>query len=185
MTLMLSGLLSLLLSGCVTVNEKPVDWADELPQQSYFSDYYRASGGNKSEQTEGEYLKWVTRFYEGWVLYAQGWNWLTDKVMSELEDPAARDRVRVKMAELGKLSGAEWALDGDYRVIDTGDLMVWGEAVKTSVELGKEEWLADQVLADVGLILRGRLADDAITSSRYFGERTEAGMDDLAFEDDF
>lgn len=176
-------LLSLLLTGCVSVRDNTDSWPTDLPPQAYFNDYYETSDENRSVQTREAYLKWVGRFYEGWVLYAQGWNWLSEKVMSEMDDVQARDRVRVKMAELGRMIGAEWAQDGDYRVINTSNLLVWGDAVKESVELGKEEWLADQVLADVGLLLQGGLVSKSIKLSRYFDNG--GGADDLAFEDDF
>ncbi len=159
--------LILMQAACMTIRPTG-DWPEDMPSAIYYAEQYAAAGDELAEvQSLENYYMWVKRFYTGWVLQPQGWHWLTNAVSDSIEEPAQRNRVRTKMAIIGKRISAEWAKDKDHRVINTRHLIVWSNAVRLSVRQETEEALADQVMADVDALLERQLAPAAITKARY------------------
>ncbi len=181
-----AGLLLTLLQACVTAPGSQVSWPAELPPLQYYENYYSHDEGNQLVQTQDDYLKWVKRYYQGWAFYSEGWEWLTAKVLSEVEDYPQRIRLKVKMASIGRRISAEWAKNTDHRAINSQNLLVWRDAVKVSVKRGEEENLADKISYDVDQLLAGLIPPNAIELDNYFpdAEKTIA-EDDFAMDDDF
>ncbi|MBT8149886.1 MAG: hypothetical protein KJO62_00685, partial [Gammaproteobacteria bacterium] len=148
-----TAILFSLLTACATTQRGLPPWPAELPPVEEFLSAHRADAANAAVQNEAEYLKWIKRFYLGWALYPNGWQWLTDTVMRETPDYQQRLHLKHQMADIGQRIGAEWAKDSRHRYINTSHLMVWGDAVKLAVRKGTQMQLADAISADVDGLL--------------------------------
>ena len=177
-------MLALVLSACVSGPQAPPPWPEQLPAQAIFESAFRADADNSAVQSEQEYLKWVKRFYLGWALYPNGWEWLTSSVLRETDDHQQRLMIKEQMYSIGQRIGAEWAKDSRHRYINTSHLMVWGDALKLAIKDGSQLSLAGKISADVDALLAAQLRPAKIRMGRYFPEHNsvavqeEAGFDD-------
>lgn len=180
---------SLILLACSTVPERAEPWQSYWPPQATFELAYQADKDNQAVQSADEYTKWIRRFYEGWTFYPEGWDWLTDKVLSGIEDASERRLISEQMYSLGLRISKEWAKSSDYRVINTRHLLVWGNALKLSAAQNQELWLSAKVSADVDSLLALELKPPMIQKSRYYASNVPAASnvtaDSMDEEDDF
>jgi hypothetical protein len=158
-----------LLGACSNVGKNPEDWPAELPPRDYFVTYYEGDPAHAQEVSLDNYLLWVARYYQGWVLYDRGWLDTTEEVLASVADVAERETVRLQLEEVGRLVSAEWAKNNKYRLIDTRMLLVWGNALQDSMASGTQTALLDAALADIKAVLAGDLASSEVTDSRYAG----------------
>ena len=184
---LLAAMLASGLSGCVSTSRPVQEWNANWPATEYYTAQYLADRENAQKQSQDEYLTWVKRFYTGWAFYPDGWDWLTTTVLSEIKDQQQRQRLKGKMYELGRNISGEWAKNGDCRLINSKNLLVWADAVKKSVFMSQEEQLADQVGSDVERLLSGDLTAAEIRLNRYFAAAgpEEDPDDEFAFSEDF
>lgn len=178
-------LLALLASGCTTVSQQKADWHQNWPERSYYESQYTADISNQSAQSRDDYIKWVKRYYNGWAFYPEGWDWLTETVLKEIEDYPQRLRLKEKMYSIGERISAEWAKNADHRQINSKHLLVWADAVKRSVIESEEEALADKVSVDVDALLAGKLNPSDVRLSRYFASGDGGSDNDNDADEDF
>lgn len=184
-------LLALLASGCTTVSQQKADWRQNWPERSYYEAQYAADVANQAAQSRDDYIKWVKRYYKGFAFYPEGWDWLTEAVLKEIEDYPQRLRLKDKMYSIGERISAEWAKSSDHRQINSKNLLVWADAVKRSVIAGEEELLADKISVDVDALLAGTLKTSDVRLTRYFAsanrgaDSEDSGDEDFAMGDEF
>lgn len=166
-SLLSSMLLALVAASCARAPVQPVEWPHDLPPISHYHQIYDQDEENQAVQSRKEYLEWVVRFYNGWELHQDGWRATTRDVLHGIEDGAGKQRLRTKMAHLGRMISGEWAKNSRSRRIRSQQLSVWGQALLDSIERGNEEMLIDQVTRDVEALLSGDLDPTEITLARY------------------
>ena len=174
--LLLLGMLLVMTLGtsCVRAPQERVEWPDDLPPMDHYERIYASDVDNQAVQPREKYLMWVVRFYKGWRLYQDGWHMTTRDVLHSMDDGAQKDRMRSKMAHLGKLISGEWAKNSVDRRIRSRELSIWGQALLEAINRGQEETLIDQVTRDVDGLLSGRLEPGDISLQRY--QRTSASI---------
>lgn len=175
----------LLTAGCATQPGQQQVWPEQLPAQSYFEQIYSADLANQAVQTKEDYLKWIKRFYLGWALYPNGWQWLTDSVLKETDDYQLRLSIKQQMASVGERIGAEWAKDSAHRSINTGHLAVWGNAMKLAIKHNSQQQYVKQVSSDVDALLSTTLSPSDINIERYFPEQNTVAVQDALQDDPF
>lgn len=166
-SLLASMLLALVAASCARAPVQPVEWPDDLPPISHYHQIYDQDEENQAAQSRTKYLEWVVRFYHGWKLHQDGWHATTRDVLHGIEDGPGKQRLKRKMAHLGRMISGEWAKNSRSRRIRSRQLSVWGQALLDSIERGDEETLIDQVTHDVGALLSGDLDPAEITLARY------------------
>lgn len=162
-----SMLLALVAASCARAPVQPVEWPEDLPPIGHYHQIYDQDEENQAAQSRTKYLEWVVRFYNGWKLHQDGWHATTRDVLHGIEDGADKQRLRRKMAHLGRMISGEWAKNSRSRRIRSQQLSVWGQALLDSIERGDEETLIDQVTHDVEALLSGDLDPTEITLARY------------------
>lgn len=162
-----SMLLALVAASCARAPVQPVEWPQDLPPISHYHQIYDQDEANQAVQSRTKYLEWVGRFYNGWELHQDGWHATTRDVLHGIENRTDKERLRTKMAYLGRMISGEWAKDSGNRRIRSRLLSVWGQALLDSIERGNEEMLIDQVTRDVEALLSGDLDPAEITLARY------------------
>ena len=166
-------LLSLaLLTGCAVTPPDEMGWPANIPPQNYYNEIYNADDRNQQIQSRGEYLNWVIRFYEGWALFEEGWNWTTQRVLDSLEEPEEHARVQDKLYGLGARISAEWSKDSANRHVFTRTISAWGQALLESINRDEEEQLLDRVSADLEALFAGGLDSRDIVYERYYQAET-------------
>lgn len=167
-----------LLAGCAIRSPLPdTPWPEDIPQREWFEARYAADPANQAVQRRGEYLRWVVRFYYGWLAYPDGWNDVTARVAAAAGEGEAGE-MRRRMNFLGRRLAAEWAKDSPARVIRNRALAAWGEGLRIAADRGEIPGFLERVAADTDALFAGRLEPESITVSRYY-----AGADEpLPFE---
>lgn len=166
-------LFTVLCAACVRAPVDRLAWPEDLPPLNYYEREYQRDQSNQSVQSKEDYLKWVRRFYRGWNLYPDGWNDTTRDILLGVEDDNVRERLRKKLAHLGKLISAEWAKSADDRAIRSRELSVWGQALLKAVNANEEERLVDRVTGDVNALLSRRLDPTDVSLKRYYEAPSE------------
>jgi hypothetical protein len=154
-------------ASCVRAPVERVEWPEDLPPIDYYERVYASDPENQAVQSREEYFKWVVRFYRGWKLYQDGWDATTRDLLHGIEDGASRERMRRKMARLGRIVSGEWAKSAGNRRIRSRELSVWGQALLKSLNNGEEEKLIDRVTRDATSLLEGSLDPIDIQLRRY------------------
>ncbi len=145
-------------------------WPDDIPPRSDFEALYAADERNRAEQSEEEYLTWVSRFYEGWTLYPEGWNDLVPEILAEVDDPDERAELETELYDAGRFMASEWAKDADTRKVRTKQLSIWGNAMREAVARGEIRQMVKQIAQDVDWLKAQRLSYADITPGRYYAE---------------
>lgn len=163
----------LTLSGCSYVFKQPLakDFSG-IPYHRYFIEAYSEDENNQLDQTLDNYMIWVDRFYNGWVVYDMGWLETTEKVLNKIEDSAEKALVAEKMQIVGKQVCAEWAKDNKHDVISTRTLSNLGESLKEASSRKQVLWFLDEVLKDLAKLKNRELQQDDIQVERYFPDLT-------------
>jgi len=156
------------LTGCATQSTKEPFWPKDLPQRTFFLDQYQNDLTNKNCQNLDEYLTWITRFYQGWEMYPNGWNTMRREILQKNKNHQEAENIKVKLEHLGLLISAEWAKNNHTRLINTHHVSVWVQALLKSVDHNETLKILDRVSVDVEGLLTHRIAKDAITADRYY-----------------
>lgn len=155
------------IAACTRAPVQEVEWPDDLPPIDYYEQLYERDENNRAVQSRENYLVWVVRFYKGWDLYQDGWDTMTRDILLAIDDDARKDRVRRKLAALGKLISGEWAKESDNRRIRSRELSIWGQALLKSINHEQQEELVDRVASDVNALLTHELDQTDINLQRY------------------
>jgi hypothetical protein len=169
-------LITLGLTGCVTHRIKEAAWPEELPPRVYFMEQYQHDLANKHLENQDEYLIWITRFYQGWELYPNGWNNITKDVLLRQKNPQTADKIKANMSRLGILISGEWAKNNQTRLINTRHVSVWGNALLKSLDHDETLQVIDRVAKDIDDLLTRKISADTITADRYYAQD-----EDIAF----
>lgn len=169
-TLLASVLLfcCIFISGCVNQSTKTANWPSEIPPRDYFEDLYEADANNKKMQPLKDYLMWVTRFYEGWELYRNGWTKVTQDSLRTVKNPAAAAEIKMKMDLIGKIIAGEWSKAKANSRIQTRHIAIWGNALVESIKRNEELALINRVLADAAGLVEQKIGADDVTAERYY-----------------
>lgn len=170
-----------ILSGCASTPPVEIEWQDDIPNKQYFIDAYNHSPDNQPLQSLSDYLTWIKRFYNGWVVFAQGWLDLTEKVVThlEVEAPEKASAIEQRMFDLGGKISAEWAQNSDVRVIHSKNLITWWHATDKAIEENSVLSFADQIEADVTALLEKNIVSDDISMARYFAVAKDDDFDEF------
>jgi len=114
------------------------------------------------------HLVWIKRFYQGSILYPLGWNRMTERLLSSLDENVDRQKVEKRMYDLGLKISIEWAQENKSRKIDSAAVATWGNALRTAVDLGEQESLIAEVERDVDALLNEKLLASQIERERYY-----------------
>lgn len=159
------AILSLALALCCCASA-PVSWPSTLPALSYFQTNWETDAENQQIQTEGEYLLWVQRFYEGFNT-VPGWIELETQVLARLPQEE-RASAAEQLAALGMTISAEWAKDNSVRRIETSTVATWRDALQESLSRMELSSYLMRLSQDTTALLNGSLTADDITFERYY-----------------
>lgn len=161
----------LVLAGCQTINTEH-NWPENMPDRKLFVDSFLAKQGNVTvtKRRIEEHLIWIKRFYQGTIIYPNGWNRATLRFAATVNDIAAREDVERRMYELGIKISNEWAQDNRVRKIDNNAIAVWGEALRTAAKRSEQQQFIGKVELDVDALLSGKIKSKDINYERYYPE---------------
>ncbi|WP_439509811.1 hypothetical protein [Marinimicrobium koreense] len=145
-------------------------WPEDIPPRSDFEALYAADERNQAVQSQEEYLVWITRFYQGWKLYPQGWNDLVPDILAEVDDPDERAELEAELYDAGRFIASEWSKDAETRKVRTRQLSIWGNAMREAVTRGETREMIEQIARDVDRLKAQRLTYSDITPGRYYAE---------------
>lgn len=161
-------LIGLLISGCANIDQGVIDsWSERLPPKLHFSQTYAADEVNQQEQTYEDYLFWVNAFYSGTTLYPRGWFDLTEEVSERIDDAIARERTQNALFVLGRDIAAEWSKSNEHRLVNNGDLAIWGAATQRASKEDSLEETLQLITDDVYKVLAGQLTSEDLSAERY------------------
>ena len=169
-----------LLAGCASNTRIINSWPADLPPVDLFVSAYQADLDNQKVHSLENYLTWVKRFYQGWALSENGWNRMSEMLVSKAKaDEQAR--VNEKIQQIGLRIAPEWAKEKPERYIYTSTMSVWGDALLESVSREQIISLLDAVLTDLDLLEQDQLQPEDIRIERYFPDRAMNQQDDFFF----
>lgn len=168
--LALVALLALIVSACQTTKLSS-DWPEDLPPLEIFVKAHteqRAKGTNDLDLDT--HLVWIKRFYKGSIIYPIGWNDMIESVAASFSPEQSSDAAyaKKKLEELGLKICLEWSQSNDKRKIDSSNIAVWGNALRTSIKKKEQLKFLAMVEPDVDSLLSGTLDMREITSDRYY-----------------
>lgn len=162
--------LTLIISACQTSNLSS-NWPEDLPPLEVFVKAHskQVSQGTNNLDLDA-HLVWVKRFYKGSIIYPIGWNDMIENVTSSFPPEQSADAIyaKEKLEELGLKICIEWSQSNDKRKIDSSNIAVWGNALRTSVERKEQIKFLGVVEPDVDNLINGSLSMREITSERYY-----------------
>ena len=162
-------LILLTLVGCKTLTTAPA-WPSDLPERQIFVDKYLSNRQVKTESPKviEAHLSWIIRFYQGTVLYPNGWNRVSKRFLASIESPEDREEIAVRIRSLGILIANEWAQDNDVRRINSSHVATWGSALRTSAEQNDQKNYITKVERDVNALIDGTVKSSEISYERYY-----------------
>ena len=165
-------LLSFFITACQTLTT-PKDWPEELPDRNIFvKAFHQKRGTDKVEdKVMNEHLGWIIRFYQGTVIYPNGWNRVSQLFLDSIPDEQRRALMRVRLEKLGIEIANEWAQDNAIRNINSSNIITWGSALRTAAEQGDQENFVSQVEADVEQLVAQKLSPKDISYERYYSDQ--------------
>lgn len=156
------------ISGCTTLNPT-TSWPTDLPEKAYFIQAYQAHSGSKYSSSEIEtHLIWIKRFFNGTMLFPTGWNDMSKQLIDSLEEEEAKKSATRRLFELGKIISIEWAQSNNVRKINSSNIGVWGNSLRTSAERSEQLLFITRVEQDVKALLEGTLNSSEISNQRYY-----------------
>jgi len=166
-TILIALLISLV--GCTT----PVtdsNWPEDVPARKIFVDAYKQKRGlsNVEPKVINSHLTWVVRFYQGTVLYPNGWNSVSEQFLNSVDEKNEKADLTNRLHILGIDIANEWAQDNVVRKINSSNVATWGSALRTSAETNDQSSFISDVERDVQLLLSGKLEPSEINYERYY-----------------
>lgn len=175
--LILLVVMSVSISACY-FKQTDANWPENLPKRSIFIDAYnkQVAAGNNNSSLDG-HLTWIKRFYRGLSIYP-GWNDMTKLVIESMSEQPASEQsdAEKRLAQLGQKIAIEWAQSNDKRNIDSANINVWGNALRTSVKEQEQLSFISRVERDVDDLIARKLDLRSITYERYY---TDEELDDF------
>lgn len=165
----------LTLAGCAGYSRVVDDWPDEIPSADLFVDVYENDLANQEVQSLEDYLVWVKRFYQGWVVYNNGWLKMSRNLSSQMPENQ-KDAASQRIAEIGLKIAPEWAKAKKDRYIFTDMVAVWGEALLEALDRGEVFQYMDSVEQDLQLLKEGQIQRQDISMQRYFPDIQEDSL---------
>lgn len=162
-----------LLSGCSLFSDKQnstgldYKWGEDLPPQALYLQAYRADAKNQKYQTEENYIAWIRRFFYGTVIQPEGWLEMSEKLVGQ-SPVDQRQKIDEMISDLGVKISQEWAKDNKARKLDTKNMIVWGTALRESIENEDTIRLLSLVDEDVDALLAGTIEKRDIVGDRYY-----------------
>lgn len=166
----LSLILTLLtLVGCSTLSSKD-NWPAELPDRKIFVDAFLDNRQIRFADPEAieAHLVWIIRFYQGTILYPNGWNRVSERFLASIDKRKAKQKMAKRMRALGILIANEWSQDNDIRHINSTHVATWGSALRTAAERGDQSDYVTKVESDAKALIDGRLESEEIDYERYY-----------------
>lgn len=165
-------LLSLFLTACQTLTS-PKEWPEDIPDRKIFVKAYQQKRNTDKvdDKTINAHLGWIVRFYQGTVIYPNGWNRVSQLFLDSIADDERRTLMQVRLEKLGIEIANEWAQDNAIRNINSNNMITWGSALRTAAEQGDQENFVSQVEADVKNLVARKLAPKEINYERYYPEQ--------------
>lgn len=166
--------LALLTSACVNFNNKTdAPWPAEIPEQSYFIEYYKVDANEQRSASLERYLSWVKQFYFGSTFYKNGWLKVTKTAVISLDSEKDKQVIQQKMTHLGKIISPEWSKTTKTRAIYTRHMSIWGSGLLEAIEENEQIAYIDKVTLDVHALLNRKISPDDINNERYYATRFE------------
>ena len=165
----------LLLASCsIKVPVLDTDWPEdpEVPERGWFAARYVSDTGNQQHQRPTEYLRWVVRFYFGWINHSTGWVDVTRRVTDSAAAGPESELAR-RMMLLGRRIAAEWAKESPEKRINNHAIAVWNKALLIAADEGEIDATVLNVARDVDGIFSGKIATAEINMARYFPDHDE------------
>jgi len=162
-------LLLLTLVACKTIPTEN-KWPSDLPDRHIFVDKYLSNRGIKSSEPKAieNHLVWIVRFYQGTILYPNGWNRASERFLASINESEKKNEVSSKLRSLGISIANEWAQDNDVRRINSSNIATWASALRTSAEQGDQLMYIEKVEHDVKALIDGTLKSSEVNYERYY-----------------
>lgn len=164
----------LAMSGCTFSPVQQDSWPEDIPAREWFLTRYLTDAENLQHQRQQEYLRWVARFYYGWLAHPTGWNRVTETVVASVDEESEVELKR-RLMLLGRRVAGEWAKESSGRVIDDRLVATWLKVLPLAADSGNTESVLVHIAADVDALFAGKLAASAVSVTRYV-----AGHEDIA-----
>lgn len=163
------SLLLLVFAACSTVTSDR-DWPADLPNRKIFVDDFLAKRNIKTANKEiiNEHLLWIVRFYQGTLLYPNGWNRASERFIASIEGDKAKAEMAQRLYALGIKIANEWAQDNDVRKINNTHVATWGSALRTSAARDDQSGYVSKVERDVVGLISGEIDGSEIDYERYY-----------------
>jgi hypothetical protein len=159
----------LMLVGCSTLATKK-NWPADLPDRKIFVDAYLDNRQVSSAEPEAieAHLIWIVRFYQGSILYPNGWNRVSEQFIASIDKQRDKKSMAKRVRALGILIANEWSQDNDVRRINNTHVATWGSALRTSAERADQSAYVTKVENDVNGLIDGSLEIEEISYERYY-----------------
>lgn len=164
------ALITSTISAC-QINKLSNNWPSDLPPLEIFvAAHAEQSKRGTNDSTLDQHLVWIKRFYKGSIIYPIGWNDMIETVTSSfsLEQQEDAALAKQKLEDLGLRICIEWAQANDKRRINSSNIAVWGNALRTSVERNEQISFISIVEIDVQDMINGELSMQEISIDRYY-----------------
>ncbi len=164
-------LICLFLNGCTTIGGS-TSWPENLPARQIFVDGYLAKRNVSAvdDKVIEAHLLWIKRFYQGTLIYPNGWNRASKLFLDSIESKKIRNKLKNRLNKLGIAIANEWAQDNDIRLINNVNIATWGSAMRTAAEREDHESFITKVESDVNELLAKTLQASQISYQRYYPE---------------
>lgn len=165
-------LLSFCLTACQTLTSSS-EWPEDVPARKIFvKAYYQKRNITAVEDNVmDQHLSWIIRFYQGTVLYPNGWNKISTMFLNSISDEQRRLKMQHRVHQLGIDIANEWAQDNAIRNINSSNIATWGSALRTAAERQDHENFISQVESDVKDMVAGKLSSKVINYERYYSDQ--------------
>jgi hypothetical protein len=162
-------LLLLIIAGCTTLATKK-NWPAEIPTRKIFVAEFLNNRQLKvaDPQVIEAHLIWIVRFYQGTVLYPNGWNNISERFIASIDKPKDKKKMAKRVRALGILIANEWAQDNNVRRINNTHVSTWGSALRTSAERSDQSEYISKVEYDAKGLIDGSLEANQINYQRYY-----------------
>jgi hypothetical protein len=163
------ALMLLALVGCNTLATDKT-WPAKLPERKIFVDEFLSNRQIKVAEPKAieVHLSWIVRFYQGTVLYPNGWNRISERFIDSIDKPKEKQRMEKRLRNLGISIANEWAQDNNIRRINNTHVAAWGSALRTSAERADQNDYVGKVEGDVKALINGTLEAKKISYERYY-----------------
>lgn len=165
------SLLFLVLTACTTLGGQKT-WPENLPPRQVFVDGYlsKRNLSTVEDAVLDAHLVWIKRFYQGTLVYPNGWNRASRLFLESVDSEHTRTELQNKLYALGIEIAIEWAQSNEIRLINSANIATWGSAMQTAAEHGDHSAFVNKVESDVTALIAKTLQASEIRYERYYPE---------------